>query len=279
MEGGQGGGGGTPDPTPAPPTGGDPAPYVAPEWANGLSVDPEILKAPMFQSVKSMDDVVKGYYHAQKMVGADKVVLPNKNSSADEWKAFHQKIGLPTKLEEYAPKLPEAFDNQDFNKKLIEKAYEMNIHPSQLEVVSELFNEMNKNIVDSYDNEQKEELNKTLEGLQKEWGEGFNKQIARANRVVKHFLGDEGHKAVLQSHLANDGTFLRLMAKIGEGMLQSDTFTQESISTFGTTKEEAQRKLNAITGDMNSPYYNAEHRQHKDVLNEVLKYHEILAQQ
>lgn len=280
MDGGAGGGGGSDTPPPSndtPPPSGDT--FTPPEWAKGLSVDQEILKAPMFQSVKTVDDIVKGYYHAQKMVGADKVVVPTKNSSADEWKAFYQKAGLPATLDEYKPTLPSSFDNEEFNKSLAQAAFEMNIKPDQLSKVAELFDKMNGDIVSKYEQEQQEALKSTAAELKKEWGQGFEKQIARANRVVKHFGGEEMHKAVLESDLANNGQFLRLMAKIGEKMLNEDTFMADSVSTFGMTKAEAQSKLNAIMGDVKGPYYNSSHAQHKEYVDKVLKFHEILAEQ
>lgn len=259
----------------APPSG---ETFTAPEWAKGINVDPEILKAPMFTSIKSMDDVVKGYYHAQKMVGSDKVVVPNKNSSADEWKAFYQKAGVPAKLEEYNANLPESFDDQEFKQKLISTAFENNLRPDQLEKISALMEEHNNKIIADYEAEQVADIQKTAQELKQEWGQGFEKQIARANRVVKHFGGEEMHKAILESDLRNNGQFLRLMAKIGEKMLNEDTFMPESVSSFGMTKEEAKSKLNAIMGDSNSPYYNKDHMQHKEFTEKVLKFHEILAE-
>src|SRR5437762_12971995 len=80
--GGSGGGapieGGTPASVPA---GGGTTPHVVetftpPEWAKGLNVDQEILKSPAFKNFTSIDEVVKSHYNAQKLIGADKVVVP-----------------------------------------------------------------------------------------------------------------------------------------------------------------------------------------------------------
>lgn len=116
-EGGSGGGGETPPPA-APDNsagGGDTPPaFVAPEWAKGINVGEDILKAPMFSTIKSVDDVVKGFYHAQKMVGADKIVVPSKNASADEWKNYYVKAGLPEKFDDYKVELPKSFEDSNF---------------------------------------------------------------------------------------------------------------------------------------------------------------------
>jgi len=251
--------------------------WTAPEWAKGLSVDQEILKAPMFQSIKSVDDIVKGYHHAQKMVGADKVIVPNKNSSAEEWRNYFVKAGLPEKFDDYKPEIPQSFDNEQFRKTLTTKAYELNIKPDQLSEITKLFDGYNNDIVKEYEADVVNEIKATESALRKEWGEGFEKQIHRANRVVKHFGGEELHKDITNSELANNGQFLRLMAKIGEKMLNEDSFKPGTTTTFGMTKEEAKSKINAIYGDLNSPYYNKDHAQHKEYLDNMLKYQEILA--
>lgn len=252
--------------------------FTPPTWAAGLNVDQEILKAPMFSSIKSMDDVVKGYYNAQKMVGADKVVVPGKNASSDDWRNFYIKGGLPEKFDDYKVELPSSFDDQNFNAEFLKTAYENNVRPDQLQKLTEMFEKSNEKIVAEYEAQQAEELQRTAQELKQEWGQGFEKQIARANRVIKHFGGEEVHKQVLNSDLANNKDFLRLMAKIGEKMTGEDSFNYETTSSFGMTKEEARSKMNAIYGDMNSPYFNREHAQHKEFLDKMLKYQEILSE-
>lgn len=251
--------------------------FTPPTWAAGLSVDQEILKAPMFSSIKSVDDVVKGYYNAQKMVGADKIVVPGKNASSDEWRNYYVKGGLPSTFDDYKVDLPSSFDDQGFNAEFLKAAYENNVRPDQLQKLTEMFDKSNEKIVADYEEQQAQELQQTAQSLKQEWGQGFEKQIARANRVIKHFGGDDIHKQVLESDLANNGQFLRLMAKIGEKMTGEDSFNYETTSSFGMTKDEAKSKMNAIYGDMNSPYFNRDHAQHKEFLDKMLKFQEVLA--
>lgn len=279
-DGGQGGagapppaGGGTGD------GGGNPPPaYVAPEWAKGLTVDPEILKAPMFTSVKDMNDVVKGYYHAQKMVGADKVVVPTKSSTPEEWKAYYQKAGLPATLDDYKPELPASIDNEDFKKNLINKAYELNVRPDQLAAIVAEMEANNDSIVNNYQEEQKKEQLATVDSLKKEWGGDYQRNLLQAQRVIKHFGGDDTLKAVLESPLANDGQFLRLMAKVGSSLTKEDTFSQDIVSHFGTSREDAQKKINEMFGNPKSPYFDRDHAQHKDSVAQMLRWQEIVAE-
>jgi len=232
----------------------------------------------MFSTIKSMDDVVKGYYNAQKMVGADKIVVPSKNSAPEDWKNYFVKAGLPEKFDDYKVELPSSFSDTEFNSEFLKTAYENNIRPDQLQKMTELFEKGNTKLVTDYEAEVAANLQSTAAELKQEWGQGFDKQIARANRVIKHFGGEDMHKQVLGSDLANNKDFLKLMAKIGEKMTGEDTFQYETASSFGMTKEEARSKMNAIYGDMSSPYFNSQHAQHKEFLDKMLKFQEVLAE-
>lgn len=274
-------GGSAPEAAPAPAASGaatDVAPFVAPEWAKGLNVDEEILRAPMFSSVKDINDVVKGYYHAQKMVGADKVVVPGKHATPEEWKAYYIKAGLPASLDEYKPELPQSLDNQEFNKALIAKAYELNIRPDQLSEIVKEMDVYNSQIVEDYEKTQAAEIAQTAETLKKEWGADYQRNLVQAQRVIKHFGGDEMLQAVLESDLANNGNFLRLMAKIGGQVTKEDTFSQDVVTSFGMSAEEARRKINDIYSNPSHAYFDDMSPKHKDAIAEMLKYQQIVAE-
>ena len=278
-EGGAGGGAGEQTP-PTPPVdggaGGGAPEFTPPEWAKGINVEPDILKAPMFSSVKSIDDVVKGYYHAQKMVGADKVVLPTKNSSPEEWKAFYNKLGVPESVDKYELETP--FKGTDFETKVKQKAFELNLKPDQAKALIDLMEERNSSIVDDYEKEEQANLAKVKETLTKEWGTAYDRKISNAQKVIKHFGGEDMLKAVVNDPtVGNNETVLRLLAAIGDKLHQEDTFQQDVVTKFGTTKEEAKKKINEMMGDMKHPYHNRDHASHADAIKQMLDLQEILA--
>lgn len=282
LSGGEiGGGAGDSGSSTPPPAGGDTGGgevFTPPEWAKGINVDPEILKAPMFQSVKGMDDVVKGYYHAQKMVGADKIVVPTKASTPEQWKEYYIKAGLPATIDDYKPELPETIDDPNFKQALIQKAYELNVRPDQLSAIVAEMEKSNEALVENYQAEQVAQIKQTDEALRKEWGADYQRNLVQATRVIKHFGGDDMLNQILESPLASDGSFLRLMAKVGANLTKEDSFSNEVTSRFGTSREDAQKKINEIYGNRNHPYFDNGHAQHKDAVAEMLKYQEILSE-
>jgi hypothetical protein len=253
--------------------------WTAPEWAKGLNIGEEILKEPMFSSVKDMNDVVKGYYHAQKMVGADRVVIPNKNSTAEQWKDYYVKAGLPAGLEDYKAELPPSMDNKEFNKLLTAKAYEMNIRPDQLSSIANEMEKYNEQIVTGYEQEQAQEKEQTSEGLKKEWGNDFQRNLMGIQKTIEHFGGKDLLRSVLESPLSNDGHFLRLLNNITSKLNREDTFSQDVVQTFGMSSKDAQSKINDIYADNTGAYYDSNSPKHKSAVEEMLRYQEIISRQ
>ena len=63
------------------------------DWRESL---PEDLKSdPSLLTVKDVPGLAKSYIHAQKMIGADKLAIPGKNASEEEWSAVYEKLGKP----------------------------------------------------------------------------------------------------------------------------------------------------------------------------------------
>ena len=59
------------------------------------------------ENFKDMGDFVKSYLSAQKIVGADKIPVPNKFATEKDWDAVYQKLGRPEDASGYKYDLPE----------------------------------------------------------------------------------------------------------------------------------------------------------------------------
>jgi len=69
------------------------------DWKESL---PEDLKNdPSLLTVKDVPGLAKSYIHAQKMIGADKIALPGKNASEEEWDAVYNRLGKPEEAKAY----------------------------------------------------------------------------------------------------------------------------------------------------------------------------------
>lgn len=274
-----------PAPTPAPgtpppagatiPVAGDPATSPSiPEWLK--DVDPEIANDPSLKVFTNHKDLVKSYVHAQKMLGKDKVVLPGKNSTEQDWKQFYNKIGLPESMDAYEIKKGEKYTVHDDALNEFKKlAYENNILPGQAQKVMDWLNERAGQSSQVAQQQSETQLVEGWQNLKKEWGAGFEKQMAFGKQAVAEFADEDTYKYLDQKGYLDDPIFAKMMAKIGSNLTE-DVFNEDVRETHGMTPQEAKSKYNEIVGDANHPYRNSSHPNHKQAVADVQKLFEMM---
>ena len=98
------------------------------------------------ENFNNMEDFVKSYLHAQKMVGADKIPVPNKHSTDEDWNEVFKRLGAPNSPDDYKYNFKDQeMDSgqvQEFNK----TAHKLGLLPKQAEGLIKFYNEMNGNI-------------------------------------------------------------------------------------------------------------------------------------
>ena len=61
----------------------------------------EYKEEKALQNFTNMKDFVKSYVNAQRLVGANKVAIPNKMATEEDWEEVYKKLGRPDKPEGY----------------------------------------------------------------------------------------------------------------------------------------------------------------------------------
>ena len=232
-----------------------------PGWLS--SVDPNLAADPSLQNIKDMDGLVKSYIHAQKLVGSDKMVVPGKNSTPEDWKSAFNQLGLPESKDNYAVNRAENSKlSDDFHNALVEKAYDLNILPNQAQGIADFYEEMIAGAESKHMENMQAVTETNIANLKEEWGDGFQRKVAAANHAIDNF-GGEGLRAHLkQLGLSNDPAMVKLFSNIGEQMSEDD-FAASDSAGFGSTPEQATEKMNSMLMDPNHPINNPQHANHK----------------
>ena len=240
---------------------GEPSTSSVPGWLS--SVDPNLSGDPSLQNIKDMDGLVKSYIHAQKLVGADKMVVPGKNSTDEDWKSTFHQLGLPESKENYTVNRAENSKlSEDFHSGLVEKAFELNILPGQAQGIADFYEEMIAGAETKHVDSMNEITEANIANLKEEWGEGFQRKVAAANHAIDNF-GGEGLRAHLkQMGLSNDPAMVKLFSNIGEQMSE-DNFAASDSAGFGNTPEQATEEMNKMLMDSAHPINNPQHANHK----------------
>ena len=228
------------------------------------------------ENFNNMEDFVKSYLHAQKMVGADKIPVPNKHSTDEDWNEVFKRLGAPSSPDDYKYDFKDQeMDSgqvQEFNK----TAHKLGLLPKQAEGLIKFYNEMNGNIAANQEEQAAQaQLNVETE-LKKEFGPQFNKRLAQAKRLAVNSLG--------QDFLEN--TYLKDGSRLGDNLnvikafsdladkLSEDPIIQGDGTSYMTAKD-IEKEITELTQE-GSAYWDKNHINHQKSVDEVLKLREML---
>jgi len=269
-----GGGAAAPPSDPAPSPEPEPTPIDVPSinipenWKESLSE--ELRSEPSMGVINDIQSLAKSYIHAQKQVGMDRVVVPGKHSTPDDWTSLYRKLGHPESLDQYEVASPEgsAFDD-GFITQIKQVAFENNIMPGQLNNLLTWYNEANNKALEDEDQRITHEVDSRLEEFKKELGAEYNTKVNQASAAFKHlFKDDEGlFSWVNESGMGDDPNFIKMFMKIS-GLLEEDGLVGGGDGT-GIDSKGIDDQINSIMGDIKGPYYDQRHPNHAAAVKEV----------
>ena len=222
-----------------------------------------------------MNDFVKSYLNAQSLVGANKVAIPNKMATDEDWEEVYNKLGRPNKPEDYKYSFDNEVDPEQL-KQFNETAHRIGLLPKQAERIIKFYNELNTQTdadrVKTFEAKQVE----AMAELKKEFGPEYNKRLDQAKRLAVETLGND----ILNNAVLNDGTRLGDNAQVVKAfsMLADKLSEDELVKGDGIdyqTASEIEKEISELTED-GSPYWNKTHPNHKKTVEQVFKLREQL---
>jgi hypothetical protein len=237
----------------------------------------EIRGEASLTNVPDVPTLVKNYINAQKMIGADKVAIPGKHASENDWKEVYYKLGLPRDSKEYNVELdPKTNLDKDFVETFKGKAHEIGLMPNQAKKMAEWFGKINTEVNAEADKQNRQAVINQMNGLKKEWGNDYEQNIIRARAAIMEFADDGMKKFIKDAGLTTNPAFIKLMTKVGE-TLSEDTLKSHSVSQNANELSPAQanEKIAEIKANAKHPYWNPEHENHlaaKKEMNQLFEW-------
>jgi len=230
----------------------------------------EYREEKSLQNFNKMDDFVKSYLHSQKLVGLDKIAVPNKHATDEDWKEVYKKLGSPETADAYKYSLPE--DHQvpeDTLKSFSEEAVKLGLLPNQADGIMKYYNEViNQGLNDQ--NIKAEEARKISEQeLRQEFGPTFDNKITGAKNLATATLGaDFLNNTMLAdgSKLGDNIQVVKAFANLSEKLSEDDIVkgdTPEYMTTNEITKQIASLQQKG------SAYWDKKHPAHAIAVEEV----------
>lgn len=256
------------------------APEVAQSVEDWRSNIPEDIRG--HKSLDHIPDVgalAKSYVHAQAMIGADKIVMPGKTSTQEDWDEFYNRIGRPQSSEEYNLPEPQEFEaDPDMTNWYRQAAHEIGLTENQAAKLYEAYNNFAANQGQSSEMDYQVQLEQTQQELMREFGDAYEDRINQGFGVVSNF----GDPELLEVQMA-DGTllgdnpeFIRLMGRVGDYIQkQVGEDSLEGVRTAGgISPEEALAKVAEIKAK-GSPFWDRNDPRHDQFVQDALKYQEL----
>ena len=224
----------------------------------------------------NMEDFVKSYLHAQKLVGADKIPVPNKHATDEDWNEVFKRLGAPETPEDYKYNLKDVELDQNQVSEFNKEAHKLGLLPKQAEGLIKFYNEFNGNLAAAQEDQAAQAQLNTETELKKEYGPQFSKRLDQAKKLAIGTLG--------QDFLEN--TYLKDGSRLGDNLNVIKAFSNladklsedEIIKGDGTsymTAKDLEKEINELTQE-GSAYWSKTHPNHQKAVQEVLKLRELL---
>lgn len=238
-------------------------------FIDGLAED--IRNEPSLQNIQDVDQLAKGYVHAQRMVGADKIPLPNKHATDEDWNQFYSRLGRPDTPEgyevQYTPPAEgyEATNLPGFQ----EAAYKAGLNSNQAQQLLNWYSGLETAAIET--NEAASEMHRTTaeQDLRQDWGLAYDKKLSEANGVFQKFFGSDMAQVTLEdgSLLGNNPQFIRALTNLAANFSE-DTITADQTSSGAMTPQEAQSEINKLTAP-GTAYWDKLHPNHQQAVDDV----------
>jgi len=244
-------------------------PAVAKTWKEAISE--EFRNDPNIEKFTEIDALAKSYINATRMIGQDKVAVPNENSTDDQWNEVYAKLGRPESADKY--KLEAKSDvvpiDEGAIKQFAENAHKLGLNNKQAQGILEFYkNSMEGTAQQSKIDTETAQANAEQQ-LRQEWGKTFEENVKKAGSVAKANLGVEVLDMQLKdgTRLGDHPDVIKGFAKIADMMSEDKIVSTESESV--NQGKDIEQEISKIMNDRTGPYWNKGHPDHDKIVQQV----------
>ncbi len=235
------------------------------DWKSNLS--DEIRADKSLENINDIESLAKSYVHAQKLVGADKIPVPNKFATDKDWDAVYEKLGRPKTADEYK------FDVKDVDQAGLnsfkEQAHKMGLLPHQANEMVKWYQTNETATLAAKDETAEKARTESVANLKKEFGLAFDQKLKAASAMAKQYVAADVLDAPMAdgSKLGDNPAIIKAFANLAEKMGE-DQFVTASGPTYLTPKQ-IDKQIGELTAP-DSAYWDKQHPNHSQAVEEVL---------
>ena len=249
---------------------------TAKSWKEAISE--EFRTNPNIEKFTEIDALAKSYINATQMIGQDKVAVPNKNSTEDQWNEVYDKLGRPESADKYALDIKSdvvPFDDGAI-KQFAENAHKLGLSNKQAQGVLEFYkNSMEGTAKQSQVDVETSQVQAEQE-LRKEWGREFESNVQRAGALAKANLNTDILDLELKNgmRVGDHPELIKGFAKIASLLTEDKIISSDDAAASNSLDLESE--IASITNNTDGPYWNKSHPDHDRVVQQVYTLREML---
>src|SRR6056300_1655227 len=242
---------------------------VAKSWKDTISE--EFRNDPNISKFTEIDALAKSYINATRMIGQDKVAVPNNNSTDDQWNEVYDKLGRPESADKYKLEVQSETAPLDEGaiKSFAENAHKLGLNNRQAQGILEYYKESMEGSAHQAKIDTETSQAQAEQELRKEWGRSYDDNIKRAAQVAKANMNSEILDLTLSDGrtLGDHPEIIKGFANIANLMSEDKMIgTGEDNTTSGRDLGE---EISKIVNDRDGPYWNKSHPDHDKVVQQV----------
>jgi hypothetical protein len=236
------------------------------DWRSSLPK--ELQDNASLKKFTSLSALASGYVNAEKLIGSEKIVVPSKHATEDDWMGVYKKLGLPADVKEYLIDLPEEVLPKEKAAEMAQVFHKQGILPKQAKAMLEHFVTTGKATAEEATKQREKYYADSLSGLQKEWGQAYDQNMSRAKQALQKF-GDADLIKMLDQGIGNEPAVIKFFAKVGETLKEGSLVNGGPAQSGAYSPAQAKAEIGKIQGDNSHPYHIKAHPNHAAAVKEM----------
>jgi hypothetical protein len=235
------------------------------------SISQEFREDPNISKFTEIDALAKSYINATRMIGQDKVAVPNENSTDDQWNEVYGKLGRPESADKYKLEVNSETAQIDESsiKSFAENAHKLGLNNKQAQGILEYYKDSMEGSAQQSKIDTETAQAQSEAELRKEWGRSFDENLKKAASVAKANMNEDVLNMQLKdgTRLGDHPSIIKGFANIANLMSEDKMIgTDEDSATGGRNLDE---EISKIVNDRDGPYWNKAHPDHDKVVQQV----------
>ena len=244
-------------------------PTVAKSWKEAIPED--LRNDPNISKFTELESLAKSYINATRMIGQDKVAVPNNNSTDDQWNEVYDKLGRPESPDKYQLDIKSEAVPLDEGaiKSFAENAHKLGLNNKQAQGILEYYKNSMEGSLQQNQVDMETAQAQAEQELRKEWGGNYESNIKKAGAVAKANMDANILDMQLKdgTRLGDHPAIIKGFANIANLLSEDKLVSTESESVSQGIDYSAE--ISKIVNDRDGPYWNKAHPDHDKIVQQV----------